>query len=192
MKQMMRKILALSFLTPALALAHTGAGETAGWVQGFSHPLGGADHLLAMVAVGLWAAQLGGRALWAVPAAFVAAMMLGGLLGISGVPIPFIEQGILSSVLVLGVLIACAFRLPLRYGSLLVALFALFHGHAHGAEIPALAAAGAYTFGFALATALLHAAGIGLGLLARTTSMQAATRLAGAAIALSGLYLAIP
>ena len=184
-------MLFLSFVFPGLALAHTGFGEVSGFMHGFSHPIGGFDHLLAMVAVGLWAAQIGERALWVIPCTFVAVMILGGVLGFSGVAIPFIEEGILVSVLILGVLIAGAFRFPLQYSALLVAFFAVFHGHAHGAEMPATIGASTYTVGFALATAMLHASGMGLGILMQKINLHKITRFAGGAVVLSGIYLAI-
>jgi urease accessory protein len=191
MKQSISKMLVLTLVFPSIALAHTGVGETAGFMYGFAHPIGGADHLLAMVAVGLWAAQIGGRALWAVPCTFVGVMMLGGALGFSGVLVPFIEEGILVSVLVLGVLIAGAFRFPLLYSTLIVGCFAVFHGHAHGAEMPATFGVGSYTVGFVLATAMLHAAGMGLGILMQKTNLHSITRFAGGAVAISGIYLAM-
>src|SRR3546814_827787 len=119
------------------ALAHTYGVYGGGFGAGFSHPLGGLDHVLAMVAVGVWAAQIGGRAMWLVPAAFVAAMIGGGLVGMAGVPLPMVELGIVASVVLLGALIALQSRLPLPLSMALVALFALFHGHAHGLEAPA-------------------------------------------------------
>lgn len=191
MKPFLTKVLVLFFVFPGLALAHTGIGQTTGFIQGFGHPIAGADHLLAMVAVGLWATQTGGRALWAVPCTFISVMILGGVLGFSGVPLPFIEEGILVSVLILGVLIAGAFRFPLLYSALIVGLFAVFHGHAHGTEIPFAIGAGSYTFGFALATAMLHTAGMGVGILMQKTGLHTVTRFTGGAIALSGVYLAL-
>ena len=191
MKQSLSKILVLSLMFPTLAFAHTGVGQTTGFMHGFGHPVGGADHILAMVAVGLWAAQIGGRALWVVPCTFVSIMVLGGILGFSGVHAPFVEEGILVSILILGILIAGAFKLPLVYSSLLVGIFAIFHGHAHGAEMPESIGAASYAVGFALATAMLHLAGIGLGMLMKKINMQTVTRFAGAAIAVSGIYLAI-
>jgi urease accessory protein len=191
MRQKIFKIMIMLLFLPGMALAHTGVGETAGLMHGFSHPISGADHLLAMVAVGLWAAQTGGRALWVVPCTFVGVMILGGILGLSGIPLMFIEEGILLSVLILGILIAGAFRLPLIYSALVVGLFAIFHGYAHGAEIPNSIAAISYTFGFAFSTAILHLAGIGLGMLISKTSMPVINRFAGGAIALSGVYLAV-
>jgi urease accessory protein len=190
MRQRVFNIVIMFFL-PGIALAHTGVGETTGLMHGFAHPIGGADHLLAMVAVGLWAAQIGGRALWVVPCTFVGVMIVGGILGFTGVPVPFIEEGILLSVLIMGVLIAGAFRLPLVYSASIVGLFALFHGHAHGAEMPALITAASYTFGFAVATAILHLAGIGLGVFVSRIDLPAVSRFAGGAIALGGVYLAV-
>lgn len=190
MRQTVSKLLVLFFLLPGIVFAHTGVGETTGFVHGFTHPTGGVDHMLAMVAVGLWAAQIGRRALWAVPCTFVAVMVVGGILGFTGVPVPFVEEGILVSILVFGVLIAGALKMPLVYSGLIVGLFAIFHGHAHGAEMPESISAASYAVGFALATAMLHLAGIGLGVLMQRTNLQTVNRLAGAAIAFSGLYLA--
>ena len=186
------KGLVLLAAIPAIASAHPGhdGGHGFGWdfSGGFAHPLSGWDHLLAMVAVGLWAAQLGGRARWLVPAAFVSVMTLGAVLGHGGFQIPGTEQGIAASVLVLGLLVATAARLPVSIGMAVVGVFALFHGIAHGAEMPATAAGLEYGLGFVLATALLHAAGLGLGLLtARKSAVIPQT--AGAAIALAGVAM---
>ena len=179
-------------LLPVSALAHTGVGQSTGFGAGFIHPAGGADHLLAMIAVGLWAAQMGRRATWAVPGAFVTMMVAGSVLGMSGVHVPFIEAGILVSVLVLGVLIAGAFKLPLAVSGTLVGIFAVFHGHAHGTEILIASDAVSYCAGFVLATASLHAVGILAGTGLRKLNIEKFTRLAGCAIALSGIYLAAP
>lgn len=190
----MKKIalpLAAFLALPALAHAHTGAGSTHGFVHGLEHPIFGLDHLLAMIAVGLWAAQTGGRALWAVPATFVGVMALGGALGMAGVAVPFIEPGILTSVLLLGLLIAFAVRLPLAASMALVAVFAVFHGTAHGAEMPTDASGLAYATGFLLATAALHAAGIALGFGIKRATPAPLTRFAGAAIAVAGAWLAL-
>ena len=159
------------------------------FMGGFSHPLSGLDHILAMVAVGLWAAQLGGRALYLVPAAFVSVMTLGGALGMAGVPLPMVETGILVSMLVLGLLIAAAIRLPAMAGMAVVGLFALFHGYAHGTELPAAASGLTYAMGFIVATICLHAVGIGLGLLAQKKLPAPAIRWAGAAIVAAGVCL---
>lgn len=190
-KQALLKIFGCFFLLPGVALAHTGIGATTGFLHGLSHPISGADHMLAMVAVGLWAAQIGGRALWAVPCTFVGVMALGGVLGFTGFHVPFVEEGILVSVLILAIFIAGAFKLPLAYSCLIVGLFAIFHGHAHGAEMPASMSAASYAIGFALATAMLHLTGIGLGVLMQKANLQTVNRFAGAAIAVSGIYLAI-
>jgi urease accessory protein len=175
------------------ALAHTGAGPTAGLAAGFVHPVLGLDHVLAMVAVGVMAAQLGGRALWAVPAAFVGMMLVGGLLGLSAAPVPFVELGIAGSVVVLGFVIALGRRLPLGAAMALVGALAVFHGHAHGTEMPATASAFAYGAGLALATALLHGAGIASGNgIARIGARLApvALRVGGGLIAAAGVALA--
>lgn len=191
MKSVFRLIPLLVAFLPISASAHTGIGDTAGFWAGFGHPIGGADHLLAMVAVGLWAAQLGGKALWAVPGTFVAVMVAGAALGIAGLPVPYVEQGILVSVLVLGVLISAATQVPLAAGALIVGMFAIFHGHAHGAEMSPALGALSYSAGFALATALLHGTGIAFGIMLRKQNIERLTRIAGAAIAVGGVYLAV-
>ena len=182
-------LLAAATLLPTLAHAHVGTGDTHGFSHGFTHPLGGLDHLLAMIAVGLWAAQMGGRALWAVPLSFVSVMVLGGALGMAHIEIPFVEQGILISVLVLGVLIAASVRLPVVASSVIVGLFAIFHGFAHGAEMPASTSGVEYALGFVIATALLHSVGIGLGIASQKLSQPLVVRLAGAAIVVCGVFL---
>ncbi len=184
-------VLLLALLAPALAQAHPFHGQAHSFSAGFLHPLTGWDHVLAMVAVGLWAAQMRGRALWLVPAAFVSLMVVGGALGMTGVRVPFVEPGILASVLVLGLLIAGAVRLPVVASMALVGVFAIFHGHAHGAELVGVASSLCCVLGFVLATALLHGCGIGLGLLAQQKLPAPALRIAGAAIALGGLCLLI-
>jgi urease accessory protein len=181
-------------LAPAVASAHTGIGQTAGFFHGFWHPIGGIDHVLAMVAVGLFAAQLDGRALWAVPATFVAVMAAGGALGMAGMALPAVEVGIALSVVVLGLVVLASRRWPLGLAMALVGVFALFHGHAHGAEMPVDASGLAYGLGFVLATALMHLAGIGLGIgLARLAAGPGGrlTRAGGAAISLAGLALLV-
>jgi urease accessory protein len=188
-KSKLTGLLALLALTPVLAQAHPGHGNVHSFAGGFSHPLTGFDHILAMVAVGLWAAQLGGRAMYLVPAAFVGVMTLGGALGMAGVHLPMVEAGIMVSILVLGLLIAAAVRLPAAAGMAIVGLFALFHGHAHGAELPAGATGLTYALGFIAATICLHAVGIGLGLLAQKKLPAPAIRWAGAAIIAGGVCL---
>ena len=184
--------LVMLLLVPTAASAHTGAGPTHGLLHGLTHPLFGMDHLLAMVAVGLWAAQRGGRAVWALPAAFVATMVVGGVLGAAGVGLPGVEAGILLSVLVLGALVAAAARLPIPTSVAAVALFALFHGHAHGAEMPHSTSGLFYGIGFVVATALLHATGIAVVVAlqgARIERHPALVRLAGVSISVAGAAL---
>jgi urease accessory protein len=189
LQQKILKILGVLLVFPSIAMAHTGVGDTSGFMHGFSHPIYGFDHLLAMLAVGLWAVQIGGRATWIVPSAFVAVMVLGGILGFSGVPLPFVETGILASVLILGVFIAGAFRLPTIISVLIVGIFAMFHGYAHGAEMPTSIGAASYSLGFAFSTAVIHSVGIASGLGLRQLNFEKLSRYAGGAIMLSGLYL---
>lgn len=191
MKQTSRvfAILAAILLLPSLAHAHVGVGETSGFLHGMGHPLSGLDHICAMVAVGLWAAQMGGRAIWAVPLTFVSVMALGGALGMLGFHVPFVETGIVISVLALGVLIAASVHLPLAVSIVVVGLFAIFHGHAHGAEMPETSSGFGYAAGFIIATAFLHACGIGLGIAIEKLASPAVVRFAGIAIVLCGGYL---
>lgn len=177
-------------LLPSIAHAHTGVGDVGGFLHGLAHPVGGADHLCAMLAVGLWASQMGGRSLWAVPLTFVSVMALGGMLLVVGIALPFVEQGIAWSVLLLGVLIVAAVRLPLWLSGGMAGLFALWHGHAHGAEMPVLASGMSYALGFMLATASLHGIGIAFGLWMQGLARKRLIRATGAAIALCGVYLA--
>jgi urease accessory protein len=181
-------VLAL-LLVPSIAHAHVGSGEMGGFLHGVSHPLTGIDHLCAMIAVGLWAAQTGGRTIWTVPLAFVSVMLLGGASGLTGVHFPLAETGIAVSVLMLGVFIAAAVRLRLPASILIVGLFALCHGYAHGAEMPATASALGYAGGFALTTALFHLAGIGLGVGLEKIASAKFVRFAGGAIGLCGIGL---
>jgi urease accessory protein len=155
-------ILLLAAAMPAYA--HVGIGTTSSFTAGFLHPLSGLDHMTVMIAVGLWAALKGGKAVVAWPLAFVGVMLAGGTLGMLQVPVPFVEPGILASVVVLGLLVALAIDLPVSIGVAIIGLFALFHGHAHGTEVPENAGGLDYMAGFAVATALLHAIGIAAGL----------------------------
>jgi len=184
-----RKILIATtlLLSPALAFAHPGH-DHAGVMSGLAHPLFGIDHLLAMLAVGLWAAQQRGAARWALPLTFVATMLFGGLLGFAGIEIPLMETGIAGSVLALGLLVALAVRPPLAIAAGLTALFAASHGVAHGLELPALSSPWGYAAGFVAATAALHAAGYAV---ARSLPQAAAplVRIAGVASALTGAWL---
>lgn len=181
-------------VTSSPAFAHLNPAEHGSFAAGFTHPLTGADHILAMVAVGLWAAMLGGRALYVVPLSFVGVMVLGFVAALSGLPLPYVEPVILASVIVIGLLVALAFHASTRNAALIVGFFAFFHGYAHGGEIGS-ASFFSYATGFALATALLHAggiaAGVALGSLAKGKSAQLAVRIAGSLAALSGVYLAI-
>lgn len=170
------------------ALAHTGAGHADGFIAGIAHPVGGLDHLLAMLSVGIWSALSSpGRTgrVWVAPAAFVAAMLVGATAGYLELPLPMVETGIAASVILLGLMILARVELPVALGAAVVALFAIYHGHAHGAE--ATGAIVAYMAGFAVATATLHVAGIGLGLL--MTRVRFAAQTAGAAIAAAGAYI---
>lgn len=185
MKSAQTIALAALTLAAGTASAHTGDhGTLTGFAGGLTHPLLGLDHLLAMLAVGLWAAQQGGRALWAIPAAFVAAMLAGGVLAWSGVALPQVEGAIALSVLALGLLVVARLRAPLAAGMSIAAGFALFHGYAHGLEMPLAASPAQYALGFVLATACLHGAGVAGSLLGRR-----AVRLAGAGIAATGVAL---
>ena len=172
---------ALAFSTmPSTAFAHTGI-DGSGFTHGFLHPWSGLDHVLAMVMVGLLAFQLGGRALWLVPATFISVMIVGGSLGAAGVAMPFVELGIALSVIVLGAVAALNIKAPVAAAMGLVGLFAIFHGYAHGAEMPALSDGLIYGAGFVLATALLHGAGIGLGYALGAASKRYGTMVARAA-----------
>lgn len=181
---------ALAALSPTLAFAHIGVGSTHGFVHGFSHPIGGIDHILAMVAVGIFAANLGGRALWAVPLTFMGFMLAGGALGMFGVSLPFVEVGIALSIVVLGIAVAVKWDWPVTAAMAMVGLFAVFHGHAHGTEMPMDASGAAYAAGFVAATGLLHLVGIGLGLAVGKTSQLTSERLVqagGVAVAIAGV-----
>lgn len=172
-------------LVATAALAHTD-GSAGGFASGFSHPINGWDHVVAMVAVGLWGAFLGMPALWLLPVVFPLVMAFGGALGVLGVPLPMVETGIALSGVVLGLLIAFAVRAPIWVAAVIVGLFAVFHGHAHGTELPDAANPFAYGIGFVIATGLLHLSGIALGFLTRSAPGRVAVRTAGAAIAAVG------
>ncbi len=176
-------------LLPTVAHAHVGIGSTTGFIDGVAHPFSGIDHICAMVGVGLWASQRGGRAIWLVPLAFVLVMMVGGLLGMARVFVPFVEPGIIASVLIIGLLVATATRLPLAASACVVGVFALLHGHAHGAEMPETAAGIAYGFGFVVSTILLHSCGIGLGVFANKAQAPWISRYSGAAMIACGVVL---
>lgn len=180
-------------LLAATAEAHSGHGAASGVSAGFGHPFGGMDHLLAMIAVGILGVQLGGRALWGLPATFIAMMVVGGTLGFGGVALPLVEPGIVGSVIVLGMVIAVGRRLPVFAVVPLVGIFAVFHGYAHVAEMPIGATAVQFGVGFALATGLLHTAGAGFGIVSEKLGNQfasSAVRAAGAVIGIAGVALA--
>lgn len=181
----LRPIVAVALaLAAGAAAAHTGEHAVSGFLSGFTHPFAGVDHLLAMVAVGLWAARQGGRALWIIPASFVLAMVAGGVLAGWGGMLPHIETGIAASVLVLGLAVAIGRPVPLAFAVAVVTGFALCHGYAHGLEMPHAVAPVLYGLGFVTATALLHALGVAGARVGRH-----AMRLAGAVIAASGAAL---
>jgi urease accessory protein len=180
-------LLAALVLASRPAFAHIVDGSaTGGFVGGFAHPLFGLDHVVAMVAVGLWGVFLGPPAIWLLPITFPMVMALGGAIAILGVPVPGVETGIALSAIVLGGMIALAARPPLVIAALIVGAFAIFHGHAHGAELPPGTDAVAFSVGFVMATGLLHLAGIAFGLLTRWPSGRIGVRVAGVGIALVG------
>jgi urease accessory protein len=184
-------ILATALLAPTSVLAHNPAGIAGGFASGFLHPLTGIDHILAMVAVGIWGAQLGAPAIWALPVAFPLVMSVGGSLGVRGVFLPGVEIGIAASALLLGFMIFRAARPPLYAAALLVGFFAIFHGYAHGTELPNAANPLAYGVGFVLATGLLHGSGIAIGLLRRWPSGARTLQIVGGGISLTGLFLLV-
>jgi urease accessory protein len=187
-----RTLFAIAAMVAAPAHAHVAqGGVTGGLVAGFVHPILGLDHVVAMVAVGIWGAQLGRPAIYVLPITFPLVMAFGGVLGVMGVPIPGIETGIAASALILGAMIALAARPRLSVAGSLVAVFAIFHGYAHGAELPAAANAVSYAFGFVVATGLLHAIGILVGTIGAWRAGPVALRAAGAAIAIIGVYYLI-
>lgn len=182
--------LALMLLTPTLAFAHTGVGDASGFFHGLEHPIGGLDHILAMVAVGVFAFVLGGKALWLVPLSFIAMMLVGFALGATQIDMPFVELGIALSSVVIGGAAALNRPMPVAAAMGLVGIFAVFHGHAHGAEMPADSSGLAYAAGFIAATALLHLAGVGASMgVAKIIGRygRVAAQVAGGAFALGGV-----
>jgi len=194
MKTVFRSLLTVSMLLPGAAFAHTGAGaHDHGFAYGFLHPLGGLDHLLAMISVGLLAAHLGGRALWLVPLSFVTLMAAGGATGFAEIRVPYVELLIAASVVVLGTLVAFRTNVPLIAAVMIAGFFAIFHGHAHGAELPDGESLFPYAAGFLIATALLHAVGIAIGVgfakLSASGLGQRIVQAGGGAMALAGVVL---
>ena len=171
----------------SVAYGHQGGGITGGFISGFVHPILGWDHVAAMVAVGLWGAFLGNPAIWILPVVFTLVMAFGGALGVMGIPIPSIETGIAVSAIVLGAMVAFAIRPPLWVAAILVGVFAIFHGHAHGTELPSAANPLAYSAGFVISTGLLHLSGIAIGLLVRWPAGKIAVRTCGVIISLAGV-----
>jgi urease accessory protein len=176
-------------LLSAAAHAHSDQVSTGGFMAGYLHPLTGLDHLLAMVAVGIWGATLGAPLIWALPVAFPFMMVVGGVLAIFGVPLPYVELGVALSVLVLGTAIALRWKAPLPAAVAIVAFFGLLHGYAHGSELPGSAAPAAYAAGFVISTGLLHLAGIALGNVKKVLHGEKLLQAAGALIALVGAWL---
>jgi urease accessory protein len=179
---------AMVLLWPLAAWAHVESGQAGGFLSGLSHPVSGLDHVVAMIAVGLWGAQLGMPALWVLPVAFPMLMAVGGMLGLVGIPLPGVEIGIALSAVVLGALVLGRVRLPLALAVAVVAFFAVFHGHAHGTELEAGQNAMLYSLGFVIATGLLHGVGIAIGLIQRWRLGRQALRGAGALVMAAGVY----
>jgi len=188
LKRLMAVSLGLFILSlTSVAVAHDGTGIAGGFLSGFTHPIGGLDHVTAMFAVGLWGFFLGRPAMWILPVVFPLVMAGGGVLGLLGVPVPMIEPGIAVSSIVLGLLIALAVKAPLWVASIIVGALAIFHGYAHGAELPSAANPLAYSIGFVISTGLLHLAGIAFGELGRFSWGKYVVRAGGGLIALAGV-----
>lgn len=180
--------LAFPWATAALVLAHVQGGDGAGFLMGLFHPVSGLDHVLAMIAVGLWGAQLGAPAVWLLPVTFPLVMAFGGMLGLMGVHLPGVEVGIAVSGLVLGLAVLAEARPRLWLAAVVVGCFGVFHGHAHGTELPPGQNGMLYSVGFVIATGLLHAAGIALGVAHRWPAGRVALRVAGAGVAAAGAF----
>lgn len=181
-------VFALAMLCAQPALAHPQKGAAVGFVTGFLHPISGLDHVLAMVAVGLWGAQLGAPAIWLLPVAFPMVMAIGGMLGLMGMHIPWTEYGIAASAILLGCAVMFELRPPIALAAALIGLFAICHGYAHGTELPPNQSALLYSMGFVVATGCLHGVGIGIGTVYRWTWGQRLVRTAGAAVAAGGFF----
>jgi urease accessory protein len=170
------------------ANAHIIGGEAGGFLSGFEHPISGMDHILAMVSVGLWGAQLGAPAIWLLPVTFPIVMAFGGFLGLIGIPLPGVEVGIALSALLLGAAVMAEWRAPLFAAAALVGVFAIFHGHAHGAELPPGDSGLLYSIGFVVATGLLHLVGIGIGTVHKWVWGRRFLQATGAVVAMGGVY----
>ena len=188
----MGSLVVLALLTtPSSAWAHIQAGEAAGFLSGVHHPISGWDHVLAMVAVGLWGAQLGAPAVWLLPVTFPMVMALGAMMGLLGIPLPGVEIGIALSAIVLGAMVLTEKRPPLWIAACIVGFFAIFHGHAHGTELPPGESGLLYSAGFVMATGCLHGVGIAIGLIHRWATGRMVLRVAGATVAVAGVYFFI-
>lgn len=179
--------LLLGLASPQAAFAHVETGSAIGFAHGFLHPISGWDHVLAMIAVGLWGAQLGAPAIWLLPVTFPMVMAFGGMLGLMGIAIPGVEVGIAASAIILGVMVLREARPPLAVAALIVGVFAIFHGHAHATELPEGASGLLYSVGFVVATGCLHGVGISLGLAHRWPVGKTALKAAGALVAVAGV-----
>jgi len=198
MKQSYYNTTALAFwistvtvLWPLYAWAHVGSGEAGGFLTGLQHPVSGLDHVVAMIAVGLWGAQLGNPALWVLPVLFPMMMAGGGMLGLMGIPLPGVEIGIAISAIVLGTMVFAEARLNIQLAMVIVAFFAIFHGHAHGTELPAGQSGLLYSMGFVAATGCLHGVGITIGLIHRWQAGRLALRGAGSLVCAAGIYFLV-
>ena len=181
----------LTILWPLSAWAHVGSGAAGGFLIGLQHPVSGWDHVLAMIAVGLWGAQLGAPALWILPVVFPMMMAMGGMLGLMGIPLPGVEVGIAISAIVLGFMVLAEARLKIQLAMVIVAFFAIFHGHAHGTELPAGQSGLLYSIGFVAATGCLHGAGITIGLIHRWQVGRLVLRGAGSLVCAAGFYFLV-
>jgi urease accessory protein len=181
-------LLSSLLLLAQAAEAHVNKGEAIGFLSGLKHPISGLDHIVAMIAVGLWGAQLGAPAIWMLPVAFPLVMAMGGMLGLLGVPLPGVEFGIAASAILLGATVLMELRPPLALAAALVGFFAVFHGYAHGSELPSGQSGLLYSIGFVVATGCLHGVGITIGVIHRWGWGQRAIRATGAAIALVGVF----
>jgi urease accessory protein len=180
--------LALLVVCSQTAVAHPQQGQVTGFLTGLHHPIAGSDHVLAMVAVGMWGVQLGAPAIWLLPVAFPMAMAVGGMLGLMGIPLPGMEYGIAASAILLGAAVMFEVHPPLLVAAIVVGTFAIFHGHAHGTELPPGQNALLYSMGFVAATGGLHATGIGIGTVHRWPWGQRLLRVAGAAVSAGGVF----
>jgi urease accessory protein len=184
-------IIVVTVLWPLYAWAHVGSSEAGGFLTGLQHPVSGFDHVMAMIAVGLWGAQLGAPAMWLLPVVFPMMMAMGGNLGLMGIPLPGVEVGIAFSAVILGLMVLSEARLKIQLAMAIVAFFAIFHGHAHGTELPAGQSGLLYSIGFVAATGCLHGMGIAIGLVHRWQVGRLALRGAGSFVCASGIYYVV-